>query len=173
MRLVFVALLSTISAAAIADTHEDQAERACEAAGRSFYTVADAAHGRVSAVDTPAARDAYLKGFALEWNRYLTTDKTPPPTESLKPWLLDAWAHGISTLHTSDDIASSYGAKLSALQAENIRQSVLDAQDELNRHCMYALGKLDGEGRLLIFLGKTPTSASNSAAANAPRSNHR
>jgi len=172
MRLVLVALLGTLSAAALADTHEDRAERACEAAGRSFFTVADAAHGRVSAIDTPAARDAYLKGFALEWNRYLTNDKAPPPTETLKPWLLDSWTRGVSTLHTLSDIATSYGANLSALQAENVRQSVLDAQDELNRHCMYALGKLDGEGRLLQALGKGAASGGNSGATGAQRSSH-
>jgi hypothetical protein len=153
MRLVMFALLSMASFAASADavsmTDEDQAERACVAAARSFYTVAEAAHGRVSAVDTPAARTAYLAGFTYEWNHYLTSDTTPPPTQSLKPWLLGAWAHGVSMLHTMGDITGQSGVDFSA----NQRQWVLDAQAELNRHCMYALGRLEGEGRLLKVLG--------------------
>jgi len=164
MRLVMFALLSTISASALADMHEDQAERACESAARAFYTVAEAAHGHVSAVDTPDARDAYLSGFAHEWNRYLTNDTAPAPTASLRPWLLDAWAHGVSMLHTMGDVKAMY---------EVIgKQWVLDGEDELNRHCMYALGKLDGEGRLLKVLGMVPASSVSSSASQTPRSGH-
>jgi len=164
MRLVMFALLSTISATALADMHEDQAERACESAARSFYTVAETAHGRVSAVDTPAARDAYLSGFAHEWSRYLTTDTTPAPTASLRPWLLDAWEHGVSMLHTMGDVKTMY---------EVIgKQWVLDGEEELNRHCMYALGKLDGEGRLLRVLGMAPASSVSSPPTKATRSSH-
>jgi hypothetical protein len=149
-------------------TNENQAERACTAAARSFYTIAEAAHGRVSAVDGPAARKAYLTGFAYEWNMYGTSNNAPPPTESLKPWLLGAWAHGVSMLRTMGDITDQYGMNFSA----NQRQWVLDAQDELNRHCMYALGKLDGEGRLLKALGMAPATSVRSSAATATDSGH-
>ena len=162
MRLMMFALLSTISASALADMHEDQAERACESAARSFYTVAEAAHGHISAVDTPAARDAYLSGFAHEWTRYLANDATPAPTASLRPWLLDAWARGVSMLHTMGDVKAMY---------EVIgKQWVLDGEDELNRHCMYSLGKLDGEGRLLKVLGIAPAGATSSQALSVSRS---
>jgi|SRR5215469_13938106 len=124
----------------VQSSEEDLAEHVCIAAAIAFLATAPASHGRHALLVSSAYKDIYLRKFADEWHA------TPSP--QLKTLLLESYGVATERYHLWS------GRVHGTPPAATFKADFADAERELGVHCMYAMGRLDGQGKLLEVLGR-------------------